>query len=51
MGAIEIHHHYVPEQIIEEARHGKTLGIEVFEDKFTAFPQWGPGIRYGSLRM
>src|SRR6266478_4202782 len=33
MGAIDIHHHYVPEQIIGEAkRHGKTLGIEVFED-------------------
>ena len=34
MGAIDIHHHYVPEQIIGEAkRHGKALGIEVFEDK------------------
>ncbi|HXV48535.1 MAG TPA: amidohydrolase family protein [Candidatus Binatia bacterium] len=32
-GAIDIHHHYVPEQIIGEAkRHGKALGIEVFED-------------------
>jgi len=34
MSAIDIHHHYVPEQIIGEARrHGKTLGIEVFEAK------------------
>jgi len=33
-GAIDIHHHYVPEQVIAEAkRHGKALGIEVFEDK------------------
>src|SRR5262245_43273291 len=32
--AIDIHHHYVPEQIIGEAkRHGKALGIEVSEDK------------------
>ncbi len=34
MRAIDIHHHYVPEQIIDEAKcHGKTLGIEVSEDK------------------
>ena len=34
MRAIDIHHHYVPEQIVGEARrHGKALGIEVFEDK------------------
>ena len=34
MRAIDIHHHYVPEQIIGEARHhSKALGIEVFEDK------------------
>src|SRR5262245_22731001 len=32
--AIDIHHHYVPEQIVGEAkRHGKVLGIEVSEDK------------------
>ena len=32
-GAIDIHHHYVPEQIIGEAkRYGKTLGIAVSED-------------------
>ena len=39
-GAIDIHHHYVPEQIIEEAkRHGKSLGVEVFEarDGSTSF--------------
>jgi aminocarboxymuconate-semialdehyde decarboxylase len=34
MGAIDIHHHYVPSDVIAEAkRHGKTLGIEVSEDK------------------
>jgi aminocarboxymuconate-semialdehyde decarboxylase len=34
MGAIDIHHHYVPEQVIGEARrHGKALGIELSEDK------------------
>jgi aminocarboxymuconate-semialdehyde decarboxylase len=34
MGAIDIHHHYVPQEIIAEAkRHGGTLGIEVSEDK------------------
>ena len=33
-GAIDIHHHYVPEQIIGEAkRHGGALGVEVSEDK------------------
>lgn len=32
-GAIDIHHHYVPEQVVGEAKqHGKALGIEVFED-------------------
>ena len=32
--AIDIHHHYVPQQLIEETRkHGKTLGVEVAEDK------------------
>jgi aminocarboxymuconate-semialdehyde decarboxylase len=31
--AIDIHHHYVPEQVVGEAkRHGKALGIEVLED-------------------
>jgi aminocarboxymuconate-semialdehyde decarboxylase len=34
MGAIDIHHHYVPQEIIAEAkRHGDALGIEVSEDK------------------
>jgi len=33
-GAIDIHHHFVPEQIIEEARrHGRALGVEVFQTK------------------
>jgi aminocarboxymuconate-semialdehyde decarboxylase len=33
-GAIDIHHHYVPEQVIEEAkRHGKALGVEISADK------------------
>ena len=32
-GAIDIHHHFVPAQVIEEAKvHGKTLGIELSED-------------------
>jgi hypothetical protein len=30
---IDIHHHYVPERVVGEAkRHGKALGIEVSED-------------------
>jgi aminocarboxymuconate-semialdehyde decarboxylase len=34
IGAIDIHHHYVPEQVIGEAkRHGRTLGIALSEDK------------------
>jgi aminocarboxymuconate-semialdehyde decarboxylase len=38
MDAIDIHHHYVPEQVIEEARrHGKTLGVELSEDKDGTF--------------
>jgi aminocarboxymuconate-semialdehyde decarboxylase len=33
-GAIDMHHHYVPEPIIEEARrHGKALGVEVLQEK------------------
>jgi aminocarboxymuconate-semialdehyde decarboxylase len=32
--AVDIHHHYVPQAIIAEAKHhGSTLGIEVVEDK------------------
>ena len=34
IGAIDIHHHYVPEQVIGEAkRYGRTLGIALSEDK------------------
>jgi len=33
-GAIDIHHHFVPEQVIEEGkRHGGVLGVEVLEEK------------------
>ena len=33
-GAIDIHHHYVPPQLLEEAkRHGKALGVETSEIK------------------
>jgi aminocarboxymuconate-semialdehyde decarboxylase len=32
--AIDIHHHYVPPEVLAEARrHGKTLGVELSEDK------------------
>jgi aminocarboxymuconate-semialdehyde decarboxylase len=32
MKAIDVHHHYVPQQLIEETkRHGKALGVEVSE--------------------
>ena len=34
MKAIDIHHHYVPKQLIEETKkHGKALGVEVREDQ------------------
>lgn len=34
MAAIDIHHHYVPSEVIGEAKgHGKTLGIALSEDK------------------
>ena len=34
MGAIDIHHHYVPGEVVGEAkRHGQALGVEVSEDK------------------
>ncbi len=37
-GAIDIHHHYVPNEVIAEAkRHGGALGIEVTEDKDGSF--------------
>jgi aminocarboxymuconate-semialdehyde decarboxylase len=33
VGAVDIHHHYVPQQAIDEAkRHGKSLGIKLTED-------------------
>ena len=33
-GAIDIHHHFVPEQVIEEGkRQGRALGVEVSEEK------------------
>ena len=32
--AIDIHHHYVPKEVLEEARrHGKTLGVELSEGR------------------
>jgi aminocarboxymuconate-semialdehyde decarboxylase len=32
INAIDIHHHYVPKQLLEETRrHGKTLGVEITE--------------------
>jgi len=38
MSAIDIHHHYVPSEIVGEAkRHGKMLGIEVSEDNDGTF--------------
>lgn len=34
MKAIDVHHHYVPKQLIDEAKHhGKALGVEISEDK------------------
>jgi aminocarboxymuconate-semialdehyde decarboxylase len=34
MKAIDIHHHYVPKQLIEETeKHGKTLGVTATEEK------------------
>lgn len=34
MNAIDIHHHYVPQQLIEETKkHGKSLGVEATEEK------------------
>jgi hypothetical protein len=32
MTAVDVHHHYVPKQLIEETkRHGKVLGVDVSE--------------------
>ena len=34
MKAIDVHHHYVPKQLIEASKqHGKSLGVEITEDK------------------
>jgi len=46
--AIDIHHHFVPEQVIEEARqHGKALGVEVSEAENGAIHVSFVGGRYG----
>ena len=46
--AIDIHHHFVPEQVIEEARqHGKALGVEVSEAENGAIHFSFGGGRYG----
>src|SRR5438552_7701042 len=52
MGAIDIHHHYVPEQVIGEAKgHGDALGIEVSEDKDGTFRfSFNGGPRYPLLQ-
>jgi len=48
MGAIDIHHHFVPEQIVGEAkRHGKALGVEISELKDGTFRfSFGGGPKY-----
>ena len=47
MGAIDIHHHFVPSEIVGEAkRHGKALGIAISEGKDGTFHfsfNGGPG--------
>ena len=50
--AIDIHHHYVPERVIGEAKqHGKALGIEVFEDNDGAIRfSFNGGPRYPLLQ-
>jgi aminocarboxymuconate-semialdehyde decarboxylase len=52
MGAIDIHHHYVPREVIGEAkRHGKALGIEVSEDQDGTFRfSFNGGPRYPLLQ-
>ena len=51
-GAIDIHHHYVPERVVGEAtQHGKALGIEVFEDNDGAIRfSFNHGPRYPLLQ-
>ena len=47
-GAIDIHHHFVPEQLIEQGkRHGKALGVEVSEEKDGSIHFAFGGRRYG----
>ncbi len=47
-GAIDIHHHFVPEQLIEQGkRHGKVLGVEVSEEKDGSIHFAFGGRRYG----
>lgn len=52
MAAIDIHHHYVPIDVIGEAkRHGKMLGIELSEDKDGSFRfSFNGGPRYPLLQ-
>jgi aminocarboxymuconate-semialdehyde decarboxylase len=46
--AIDIHHHFVPEQVIEQGkRHGKALGVEVSEEKDGSIHFAFGGRRYG----
>ena len=46
-GAIDIHHHFVPEQVIEEGkRHGKALGVEVSEENGSIHFSFGDGPNY-----
>ena len=51
-GAIDIHHHYVPDRVVGEAKqHGKALGIEVFEDNDGAIRfSFNHGPRYPLLQ-
>jgi len=47
-GAIDIHHHFVPEQVIEQGkRYGKALGVEVSEEKDGSIHFAFGGRRYG----
>jgi aminocarboxymuconate-semialdehyde decarboxylase len=52
MEAIDIHHHYVPQAIIAEAkRHSRSLGIELSEDKDGTFNfSFNGGPRYPLLK-
>ena len=47
-GAIDIHHHFVPQQVIDEAkRYGRALGVEVFqESNGSVYFAFGSGRRY-----